>query len=145
MTKKIIVIFLAMAFVLLPIQQAEAFFWGRVLLRGSATKKIPTPKKIQPLKPTAKIKKNPITKPKVTKKSTGRTKPNNLKEKLAMKQVKSNPQGFTPPRMPKMSDAKNGWYAKDGWVKRTQNVNGVEIHYIENTKTGKTTDFKFKD
>ena len=44
-----------------------------------------------------------------------------------------------------MSDTKNGWLAKDGWVKRTQNVNGIEIHYIENTKTGQKTDFKFKD
>ena len=41
--------------------------------------------------------------------------------------------------------AKNGWLAEDGWVKRVQNVNGVEIHYIENTKTGQKTDFKFKD
>ncbi len=57
----------------------------------------------------------------------------------------SNPKGTTPPRMPKMSDTKNNLLAKDGWVKRTQNVNGVEIHYIENTKTGQVLDFKFKD
>ena len=78
-------------------------------------------------------------------KSTGRTEPKNLTEKLAMEEVKSNPNGTTPPRMPAMSDTKNGWLAKDGWVKRVQNVNGVEIHYIENTKTGVKTDFKFKD
>ncbi|OUY06103.1 mafB [Acinetobacter populi] len=62
-----------------------------------------------------------------------------------MEQVKNNPQGKTPPRMPKMSDSKNNLYAEDGWVKRAQNVNGVEIHYVENTKTGQTIDFKFKD
>jgi len=77
--------------------------------------------------------------------STGRTVANNLKERLAMEQVKSNPQGVTPPRMPKMSDSKNGLYHEDGWVKRAQNVNGVEIHYVENVKTGQKGDFKFKD
>ncbi len=77
--------------------------------------------------------------------STGRTSPNDLKEKLAMDEVKSKPSGYTPPRMPKMNDKKNGLYAEDGWVKRTQNTNGVEIHYVENTKTGEFIDFKFKD
>jgi len=77
--------------------------------------------------------------------STGRTVPNSLKEKLAMEQVMSKPIGITPPRMPAMSDTKNGWLAQDGWVKRAQNVNGVEIHYIENTKTGQFLDFKFGD
>ena len=38
-----------------------------------------------------------------------------------------------------MSDTKNGWLAKDGWVKRVQNVNKIEIHYIENTRTGEKT------
>jgi RHS repeat-associated protein len=76
--------------------------------------------------------------------STGRTTANNLKENLAMREVKSNPSGTTSPRMPPMSDAKNNLYAADGWVKRTQNVNGVEIHYVENTRTGQTIDFKFK-
>lgn len=47
--------------------------------------------------------------------------------------------------MPKMTDSKNKLYHEDGWVKRTQNVNGVEIHYVENIKSGKTIDFKFKD
>lgn len=31
------------------------------------------------------------------------------------------------------------------WVKRVQNVNGVEIHYVENVKTGQVLDFKFVD
>ncbi|MFC1587494.1 MafB [Planctomycetota bacterium] len=43
-----------------------------------------------------------------------------------------------------MNDAKNKLFAKDGWVKRAQNVNDVEIHYVENTKTGELVDFKFK-
>lgn len=81
----------------------------------------------------------------ITKISTGRTTPNSLKEKLAMEEVKSNPSGYTPPRMPKMSDTKNNLMAEDGWVKRTQNVNGVEIHYVENIRTGEVVDFKFKD
>ena len=77
--------------------------------------------------------------------STGRTVPKNLKEKLAMDQVIAKPMGITPPRIPAMSDTKNNLLASDGWVKRVQNVNGVEIHYVENTKTGEVIDFKFKD
>jgi len=75
--------------------------------------------------------------------STGRTEPTNLEEKLAMEEVVSNPAGVTPPRMPKMSDAKNNLLHEDGWVKRTQNVNGVEIHYVENINTKEVLDFKF--
>ena len=75
--------------------------------------------------------------------STGRTQARNLQEKLAMEQVKSNPQGFTPPRVPKMSDAKNNLHHTDGWRKRVQNVNGVEIHYVENINTRQKIDFKF--
>jgi hypothetical protein len=76
--------------------------------------------------------------------STGRTVPNSLKEKLAMEQVMANPMGSTPPGMPPMSDTKNNLFAADGWVKRTQRVNGVEIHYVDNTLTGQMVDFKFK-
>ena len=75
--------------------------------------------------------------------STGRTTPKNLTEKLAMEEVMANPSGFTPPRLPKMSDTKNNLLAKDGWVKRVQNVNGVEIHYVENINTKQVLDFKF--
>ena len=76
--------------------------------------------------------------------STGRTVPNSLKEKLAMEQVMAKPMGTTPPKMPPMSDTKNNLLAADGWVKRVQNVNDVEIHYVENTLTGQMVDFKFK-
>ncbi|UNU72752.1 DUF637 domain-containing protein [Moraxella nasovis] len=75
--------------------------------------------------------------------STGRTTPRNLTEQLAMEEVRGNPKGRKLPI--KMSDAKNGLYAKDGWVKKAQNVNGVEIHYVENVNTGLKIDFKFKD
>ncbi|WP_226978306.1 hypothetical protein [Vibrio navarrensis] len=77
--------------------------------------------------------------------STGRTEAKSLEEQLAMEEVKSNPSGVTPPRMPKMSDTKNNLLHEDGWVKRTQNVNGVEIHYVENINTNEVIDFKFKD
>lgn len=40
-----------------------------------------------------------------------------------------------------MSDAR--WPAADGWVKMSQRVDGVEIHYVRNTITGAVDDFKF--
>ena len=55
----------------------------------------------------------------------------------------ANPMGITPSRMPPMSDMKNNLLAADGWVKRVQNVNGVEIHYVENISTKQMVDFKF--
>lgn len=36
------------------------------------------------------------------------------------------------------------WMKDDGWVKMSQNVNGVEIHYVRNTITGQVDDFKYK-
>jgi hypothetical protein len=74
--------------------------------------------------------------------STGRTAPKDLKEKLAMEQVMSNPtdgielnlkKGMTDPR----------WPAASGWVKMSKVVNGVEIHWLRNKKTGLFADFKF--
>jgi hypothetical protein len=56
----------------------------------------------------------------------------------------AKPMGTTPPKMPPMSDTKNNLLAADGWVKRVQNVNDVEIHYVENTLTWQMVDFKFK-
>ncbi|MBA4388961.1 MAG: hypothetical protein C0404_13350 [Verrucomicrobia bacterium] len=77
--------------------------------------------------------------------STGRTTPQSLKEQLAMEQVKAKPSGTTPSRMPKMTDTKNNLLHEDGWVKRVQNVNDVEIHYVENINTGEVLDFKFAE
>lgn len=88
-----------------------------------------------------KINKNNVAKR--AKISTGRTEPKNLNEQLAMEEVMANPSGVTPPRIPKMSDTKNNLLHEEGWVKRTQNVNGVEIHYVENINSKEVIDFKF--
>ncbi|KAA3497832.1 hypothetical protein DXM27_25565 [Rhizobium rhizogenes] len=75
--------------------------------------------------------------------STGRTAPNSLNEKLAMQQAMSNPAaGTIVPLRKSMTDSR--WPATNGWVKMTQNVNGIEIHYVRNTRTGDVDDFKFK-
>ncbi|MED1175556.1 ribonuclease YeeF family protein [Bacillus paralicheniformis] len=75
--------------------------------------------------------------------TTGRTKPNNLNEQLAMKEVLSNPNTGKPiPLRKGMTDSR--WPKDEGWVKMTKNVNGVEVHYLKNTKTGQFDDFKFK-
>ena len=75
--------------------------------------------------------------------STGRTEPRDLREQLAMEEVRANPSGTTPERMPEMSDSANDLHHADGRVKRVQNVNGVEIHYAENINTNEVIDFKF--
>ena len=74
--------------------------------------------------------------------STGRTTPGGANEQLAMDLVRENPEygnvlnvNMTDPR----------WPAEDGWVKMEQTVDGIEIHYVYNTETGKADDFKFKD
>src|SRR5262245_19996623 len=71
--------------------------------------------------------------------STGRVTPGNLTEQLAMTEVRSAPAGVQLPV--RMTDAR--WPAADGWVKMSQNVNGVEVHYVQNTFTGAVDDFKF--
>ncbi|PJO45644.1 hypothetical protein CQ054_22725 [Ochrobactrum sp. MYb29] len=73
--------------------------------------------------------------------STGRVKPNNLTEKLAFEQAMSNPAAGRPIPVP-MTDKR--WPAQQGWVKMAQNINGVEIHYVRNVRTGQVDDFKFK-
>ena len=80
--------------------------------------------------------------------STGRTVPNTLNEQMAMHQVMSNPLGGAVD----MSQLKNHpvimsdsrWLASEGWVKMSNNVNGVEIHFVYNKITGAFDDFKFK-
>uniref|UniRef100_UPI0036F25431 hemagglutinin repeat-containing protein n=1 Tax=Enterobacter agglomerans TaxID=549 RepID=UPI0036F25431 len=73
--------------------------------------------------------------------STGRTEPNSLQEKLAIEQAQSNPESGRQLPIP-MTDKR--WPREDGWVKMAQNINGVEVHYVRNTKTGQVDDFKFK-
>jgi RHS repeat-associated protein len=72
--------------------------------------------------------------------STGRTEAASLAEQLAMQAAKSNPAAGRVLEVT-MSDAR--WPASAGWVKMAQNVNGVEIHYVYNARTGLATDFKF--
>ncbi|SDG96623.1 hemagglutinin repeat-containing protein [Dyella sp. 333MFSha] len=75
--------------------------------------------------------------------STGRTIPNNLYESLAMQEAISRPEaGIVVPIKKGMTDVR--WPSSDGWVKMSQNINGVEVHYVRNTVTGQTDDFKFK-
>jgi filamentous hemagglutinin len=59
---------------------------------------------------------------------------------VPLKQVMSGPAAGTEIRI-SMKDPL--WPASDGWVKMTQNVNGVRIHYVLNTLTGAVDDFTF--
>jgi filamentous hemagglutinin len=63
-------------------------------------------------------------------------------KRRAMDLVTENPQYGN--RLP---IAMNGpeWSAEDGWVKMEQTMDGVEIHYVYNPRTGEADDFKFKD
>ena len=36
------------------------------------------------------------------------------------------------------------WPGSDGWVKMSQNIRAIEIHYVSNIYTGAVDDFKFK-
>nr|WP_309137891.1 hypothetical protein [Paenibacillus sp. SC116] len=66
-----------------------------------------------------------------------------INEQLAMKQVLSNPlEGAE--QLTKVTMTDKRWLEKDGWVKMSNNVNGTEIHFVYNTKTGEFDDFKFK-
>ncbi|WP_213766671.1 RHS repeat-associated core domain-containing protein [Caballeronia sp. dw_19] len=74
--------------------------------------------------------------------STGRTVANSLNEQLAMKQAISDPgKGSVVPLKSGMTDAR--WPGSEGWVKMTQMVNGIEVHYVRNVTTGAVDDFKF--
>jgi hypothetical protein len=76
--------------------------------------------------------------------SSGRTTSNNLNEQLAMKDVKTG--GLKGAKeivsLSKMNDPR--WPGKEGWVKYSKNVNGVEIHFNYNNITKIYDDFKFK-
>nr|WP_262417060.1 DUF637 domain-containing protein [Providencia rettgeri] len=73
--------------------------------------------------------------------STGRTEAYTLKEQVAMQHAISNSKnGIEIPVV--MTDKR--WPGTEGWVKMSQNINGIEIHYVRNKKTGAVDDFKFK-
>lgn len=78
--------------------------------------------------------------------STGRTEPNNLREQLAMEQVKSNPLAGTQITDVKMSDPR--WPSSEGWVKMQQIIptsqGNINIHYVYNPILNIFDDFKFK-
>jgi len=80
--------------------------------------------------------------------NTGRTTPNTLNEQMAMHQVMSNPLdgAIDMSQLNKhpiiMTDPR--WPAAEGWVKMSNNVNGIEIHFVYNKITGSFDDFKFK-
>lgn len=60
----------------------------------------------------------------------------------AMKAVQANPQGVVLSRV-RMTDPR--WHSDKGWVKMSQEIDDVEIHYVRNTYTGEVDDFKVKD
>lgn len=67
--------------------------------------------------------------------STGDTAPRSLKEQIAMKQAMSDPaSGFVVPLKKGMTDPR--WEGSDGWQKMSQNIDGTEIHYVYNPRTG---------
>ena len=78
--------------------------------------------------------------------STGRTEPANLREKLAMEQVKSNPLAGTPLTKLTLNDPR--WPSSEGWVKMQQIVptsqGNINIHYVYNQAMQIFDDFKFK-
>lgn len=76
--------------------------------------------------------------------STATKQPSNLREQLALEQVKSNPQGMQIPI--KMTDPR--WPASEGWVKMQQIVptsqGNINIHYVYNQTIKIFDDFKIK-
>ena len=73
--------------------------------------------------------------------SKGGHQPENLREQLAVEEAMSNPKAG---RVLEGKNTDPRWPADEGWVKKAQNVNDVEIHYQYNSKTGQIDDFKIK-
>ena len=65
--------------------------------------------------------------------------PSNLKEQLALEQVKSNPLENSKVIMEKLGDPR---WKNNGWEKRAVYVNGVDIHYLYNPSQNLFDDFK---
>ena len=80
--------------------------------------------------------------------STGKITPNNLKEQMAMHQVKSDPLRNARELPFTMNDSR--WPGSEGWVKmesvtRMPDGSKVTIHFNYNTVTGAFDDFKFEN
>ncbi|OGF06267.1 MAG: hypothetical protein A2502_09665 [Candidatus Edwardsbacteria bacterium RifOxyC12_full_54_24] len=73
--------------------------------------------------------------------STGRNVAKNAVEQAAMDKVMANPLEGAKLRI-QMKDPI--WHASEGWVKMARNIDGVEIHWLRNTRTNTVADFKFK-
>jgi len=78
--------------------------------------------------------------------NTGRTDPNNLVEKLAMEQVKSDPLNGSEV-LKKITLGDKRWAASEGWVKLQYVVNSgshqTTIHFVYNQALNLVDDFKF--
>lgn len=59
-----------------------------------------------------------------------------------MEQVKSNPLLGAKKLPVTMTDSR--WHYSEGWIKMTNNVNGIEVHFVYNTRYHLFDDFKFK-
>ena len=89
----------------------------------------------------------PVNTPKSTSRgSSGRSEPANLREQLAMEQVKSNPSAGRVLTNITMNDPR--WPSSEGWVKMEQVVRTsqvkINIHYVYNKILNIYDDFKFK-
>ena len=73
--------------------------------------------------------------------SKGGHQPSNLKEQLAVEEAMSNPAAG---RELKGLNNDPRWPKSEGWIKMAQNINGVEVHYEYNPKTGLIDDIKIK-
>jgi filamentous hemagglutinin len=73
--------------------------------------------------------------------STGRTVPRNAAEAKAMEKVMQNPSAGRQLEI-KLKDPR--WPSSEGWVKMTQRINSIEIHYVWNKALSVYGDFKFK-
>lgn len=77
--------------------------------------------------------------------STGRSIPENLTEKLVMEEIISNPNLGKAINV-EMTDPR--WLKSDGWIKMARNHEGIEVHYVAQSKNGiiqAVDDFKFID
>ena len=73
---------------------------------------------------------------------SGRSDPLNLKEDLALQTAKADPLNGHKITSIHMNDPR--WPETEGWFKYSQNINGIEIHYVLNVILNLVDDFKIK-